>query len=188
MFNVLLDDLPTAWNAHGMDTSFQNGILISQALADKELSEREQVMTALSLLYAEIPELEDAARGLQWFLNGWSHDKHKQSSENVKLIDFDIDQWRIYAAFLNQYGIDLNTADLHWFQFMGLLTTLNECAFTRVIDIRSKKITTKMSSAEKKSIKEAKQVYAIETPNQEGGLSEREQKAIEEFRKYANIQ
>ena len=62
---------------------------------------------------------------------------------------------------------------------MALLTTLPECAYTRVIDIRSRKITPKMSAEEKKALKEAKKIYALDVLEEE--LTDEEKEAVEAF-------
>lgn len=187
MFNVLLDELPEEWNGYPIDTDFQTGIQISQCLADSELSETERFYTAVDLLFpGDQPSNKEAAVALEWFLNEFHHDNNTGGKSKGPVMDFDIDQWRIYAAFRNQYGIDLNTAKMHWFVFMGLLSNLNECAFTHVMDIRQKKITSKMSPEEKKAIAEAKKVFSIKPPKEER-LSPIEQSAVDEFMKYANI-
>lgn len=187
MWNVLLDPLPYEWNGYPIDADFQTGIQISQCMADEDLSETERFYTAVSLLFPdERPDNNEAAKALAWFLNEFHHDNNVGEKSDVIVMDFDIDQWRIYAAFLNQYHIDLNTADMHWFTFMGLLANLNECAFTNVMNIRQKKISGKMSADEKKAIKQAQKVFAIKAP-QNQQLSEKEQQAVNEFLKYANM-
>lgn len=188
MFNVLLDEFPEEYNGFRIDTDFQTGIQISQCLEDEELSEYERVAIACDLLYIDFPDtINECVEGLKWFLNSWNHDKHKEKDEE-RVIDFDMDQWRIYAAFKSQYGIDLNADKLHWFSFMGLLSNLEECSFTRVIEIRSREITGKMASAERRALKEAKVIYAIKNGTGEKPLSAEEQKAVAEFMKWAHIE
>lgn len=191
MFNVLLDRLPDKWNGYKISTDFRIGIQIMQCLSDEEFSEEDRISYSLKLLYPHnMPDMEDAVKGLAWFMNEFNHDKHSAKSEtdSVKAYDFDIDQWRIYSAFLNQYGIDLNTAKMHWFVFMGLLSNLEECAFTRVVDIRLRKPDPKASAKEKKLLKEAKDAYRIEdenahlTPEQKRA----EQRQIEIFNEFMN--
>lgn len=187
MWNVLIDPLPEEWNGFLIDSDFRTGIMISQCLADESLSDLERFYTAVDLLFPEEkPANEDAAEALKWFMNEYHHDNPSDEKSEVQVMDFDIDQFRIYSAFLNQYRIDLSTATMHWFIFMGLLANLNECTFTGVMQIRQKKITARMSSEEKKSIKQAKKVFAIK-PQREEHLSIKEQQAVDEFLKYANI-
>lgn len=186
MWNVMLDPLPEEWNGYPIDSDFRTGIQISQCLIDKELNERERQMTAVSLLFPDKkkrPGIEESLEALEWFLNEFNHDHHGKS-DGRKLMDFDIDQWRIYTAFLSQYRIDLNTVDMHWFTFMGLLSNLSECSFTSVIDIRQKKLNTKMLKEEKKAYSDAKRIYDLkeEVPVSEVE-KELEEKALEEFHK-----
>lgn len=162
MFNILLDELPTEYDGFPIDADFGVGIQILQALEDEELTEQEQIGTALSLLFPQgISDAQTAIAGLMWFLTDWNHDKHT-SEDKTKVTDYDIDQWRIYAAFRQAYGINLNTDRLHFWEFMGLLTNLPECAYTRVVDIRAKKITGKMSKEERSIYKKLKDAYSLE--------------------------
>lgn len=189
MWNVLLDPLPEEWHGYPIDADFQTGIQISQCMADEELSEEERFYTAVELLFPDErnrPENKEAAEALTWFLTEFHHDNNADEESTMPVMDFDIDQWRIYAAFWNQYHIDLNTANLHWFVFMGLMSNLEECAFTNVMNIRQKKITPKMSPEERASIKRVKKIFAIKPPK-EKPMSPQEKQRVDEFMKYANI-
>lgn len=180
MFNVLLDRLPTEYQGFPIDSDFQTGIQMLQVLEDEELTKQEQIWTALSLLYvSEPPDIQTAIDGLMWFLTDWNHD-HNSKTNKVRVTDYDIDQWRIYSAFRQHYGINLNTDKLHFWEFMGLLTTLPECAYTRVIDIRAKKITSKMGKDEKRAYAELKKVYALDQPK-EVEYTDSQKTAIDDF-------
>lgn len=188
MFNVMLDELPNAWNGYPIDSSFRTGIQIMQCLQDEEFDKNERITHALCMLFPHEnrrPDIKEAKEALQWFMTGFNHDRNKKKSDTKKAFDFDIDQWRIYSAFLNQYGIDLNTANMHWFVFMGLLSNLDECAFTRVIDVRTKKINAKDSREVKKALSEAKEVYRLDA-EKEKGLTEEEKARDEEALKLFN--
>lgn len=189
MWNVLLDPLPEKWKGYPIDSDFQTGIQISQCLADDELTEYEQFQTAVELLFpyeGKRPAPEEAAKALKWFLSEYYHDNNTGDESSVRIMDFDIDQWRIYAAFLAQYQIDLNTANMHWFTFMGLLTNLNECSLTNVMNIRQKKITPKMSDEEKAHYKKLKQTFEIKSSKREE-MTTQDQQAVEEFLEFLNM-
>ena len=106
MFNILLDPLPEEWNGFQIDSDFQIGIMISQCVKDQTLNNVEKLDIAAGLLFGENrpSSYKDIADAVQWFLNGWNQDnlfsgksaKKKMESESM---DFDTDQWRIYAAF-----------------------------------------------------------------------------------------
>ena len=114
-------------------------------------------MVAVNLLFADdYPQDSQAINDcLNWFLNDWTLDRSSKSESRAKVIDFDVDQGRIYAAFMSQYRIDLNIEDMHFWKFMHLLTNLEECSFTRVIDIRTKDLT-KCSKYEREYYQKAK--------------------------------
>lgn len=190
MFNILLDALPTKWNSYIVDMDFRTGIQISQCLTDEELSSKERLLTAVSLMFPEdfpqdYGQIENA---LKWYLSGWNPqywlDHEQKKSEGPAVMDFDIDQGYIYAAFIRQYKLDLNKEDLHFWKFMGLLSGLDECTFTRIVSIREKKITSKMSREEKESIRKAKELFRIRKNKETDELEyakEKRKQAIEEF-------
>lgn len=189
MWNVLLDPFPEEWNGYPIDSDFQTGIQISQCLGDDSLSETEQFYTAVGLLFPDadnMPGNQEAAEALIWFLKEYNHDNDTGEKSKVTILDFDVDQWRIYAAFLNQYHIDLNNAKLHWFAFMGLLINLNECAFNSVMNIRQKKITSDMSADQKRELGRLKKVFEIKPP-EDDNLSPAEQQRVDDFMKHAKI-
>ena len=176
----MLDKLPYEWHGYPIDASFRTGIQIMQCLQDEEYEENERVVQALQMIFYgdKVPStLEEAMQGLEWYLNEYNHDNHKKEKSNVLAFDFDVDQWRIYTAFLKQYGIDLNTVQMHWFVFMGLLTNLEECSFTRVVDIRCKKLDAKMQQKERKAIIEAQKIYSLGAKTE---LTEKEKKEEDE--------
>lgn len=188
MFNILLDTLPYFWNGYEVDMDFQTGIQISQCLSDDDLNRIEKINTALSLMFpgahpTDAAEISDA---LSWYMNGWNHDNisTKKKKDETIVMDFDVDQWRIYAAFRAQYNIDLNRQRLHFWVYMGLLSNLEECSFTRVISIRDKKITSKMSKEEKEMTIKAKKMYAIKKETVETEVEKAEHAAaVDEFNK-----
>lgn len=162
MFNILLDEYPEDYEGLPINTDFRVGILMDIASNDATMDKQEKYWLNARLLFGDdLPDNQTIAQGISWFLNGWNHDNNSGSGSNVAVMDFDIDQGRIYSAFLHQYHIDLNTANMHWWKFMYLLTNLEECSFTRVIDIRAKKIDSKMSKEERKAYTNAKKIYAI---------------------------
>lgn len=192
MFSILLDELPTEWNGYEIDGDFQIGIQISQCMNDEMLNNVEKLSVAADLLFGgtKPDAFEEIAEALNWFLNGWNHDntssekKSGSKKREIETMDFDVDQWRIYAAFKSQYGIDLNTEQMHFWVFMGLISSLEECAFTRVISIREKKIDSKMSNEEKSFLRKAKEMFRIcknDDMNETEEEKEERQAAIDEF-------
>lgn len=186
MFNVLLDPLPEKWNGLRIDPSFQVGIQVMQIMGDTEMSDREKIQISADLLFFDAPEtFSECIEAINWFLSGWQQDRPDGKKGEPPVMDFDKDQWRIYGAFQNQYGINLNRAQMHFWEFMGLLTTLDECAFTRIVDIRAKELTPKMSAAEKELYRKLKKRYSLD--NIEDKETEEDIEATEEFRRFAGL-
>ena len=189
MFNILLDALPEDYEGYPINTAFQTGILISMCLSDEELSEHERILTALTLLYGDnIPPMETALDGLKWFMSETNHDNYKGvKSDNIIIMDYDVDQYRIYAAFRNQYHIDLNTADMHWFEFKGLLDNIRECSLTDVMQLRQTKIPSHFSAKERRELEAKQKIFRLGKKNVDEEYSESEKQRINNFLQYANI-
>nr|DAY80992.1 MAG TPA: hypothetical protein [Caudoviricetes sp.] len=171
MINVMLDPLPSEWNGYKVNTDFRVGLQVYLLEYDPDLSKTEKSYLIECLLFEnENGELRDTPEGdalqecITWFLNGWYHDREEKAKKTRRLVDYDIDQWRIYADFLQCYHIDLSTVDMHWWMFNGLLWNMpyKMSSFMQVIEIRQKTIDAKMSKAEKEAIKSAKHIYDLE--------------------------
>ena len=163
--NVLYDKLPDEWNGYPINSGFQIGVQIFLASEDKDLLDVEKSEIVMELLFPEdIPPQEQMQECISWFLNGWSHDRSSKEKEKRRLLDFNVDQWRIYADFRQIYRINLNEADLHWWEFMGMLWNMpyKYSSFMQVIDIRKKEIKAKMSAEEKKAIRDAQKIYGLD--------------------------
>lgn len=187
MFNIMLDELPEDFEGYPINTDFRIGIQIEQLLADGIAGGREKTEKICELLFSGIIP-HDINAAVEWFLTGWYTDNPAKSKETQKIMDYDKDQWRIYSAFKNQYEIDLQTDSVHYWKFMGLISNLEPCAFTRVMDIRGKKITNNMAKEDKAALKKAKEIYQLEQQEENSEESyEKEikkQEAIDTFRSF----
>lgn len=176
MINVFLDTLPTVWESgdgveYKLNTDFRIGIQLFLLQQDPELMEEEKAVLMTELLfdydrtdfttYKNIPPKTEHEDVYKFFLYGWNHDGDSGERETRRLMDFDVDQWRIHAGFLEKYGINLKTTDMHFWEFMGLLTSLTECAYTRVIDIRQRNIDPKSDKEVINQLIKAKSVYEL---------------------------
>lgn len=171
MNNILLDELPTEFEGYPINTSFRIGVQISLIHTDRDLASIEKTALVKQLLFgdedgdiANMPDNETFTRCYEWFMTGWFHDKNVASEETRRLMDFDVDQYRIYADFLSIYGIDLNTAELHWWAFQGLLWNLpaERSAFLQAIEIRTKKPRKGASPEERKAIEHGHKIYDLD--------------------------
>ena len=171
MINVMLDPLPSEWNGYEVNTDFRVGMQVYILEYDPDLSKAEKSYLIECLLFEdeqgelrETPQVDDLQECIIWFLNGWFHDREEKSKTTRRLVDYDIDQWRIYADFLQVYHIDLSTIEMHWWMFNGLLWNMpyKMSSFMQVIEIRQKKIDANMSKTEKDAIQNAKRIYDLD--------------------------
>lgn len=191
MNNVFLDELPTFWNGYQVNTWFQIGIQIQQIQEDEELSQSEQVELIVQLLFGNEdgsvrefpPTSEELLECLNWFFNGWYHDNPVKPDSRKKLMDFDVDQWRIYADFMQIYHIDLSESDMHWWMFCGLLWNMPSrlSSFMQVLEIRQKKPTRGASIEEKKAVENGHKLYDLKQKVAKKEYTPEEIKAIDEY-------
>lgn len=83
------------------------------------------------------------------------------STSSATAYRFDCDWWLIYAAFIQQYRINLLTADLHWFEFRALLDGLTEqTQFIKVVQARLRD-TSKLKGEEKAQAEKLKRYWKV---------------------------
>lgn len=188
--NILLGEFPTEWNGYMVNTDFRVGIRIMQAAEDAELYDTERFEIIMLLLFQnedgsvrDHPPVEQMGELIRWYLSGWNMDGKSSEKQKKKTVDFDVDQWRIYADFLQVYRIDLSTAKMHFWTFCGLLWNLpaRSSSFMQVLEIRQKKIGPKASAAERKAITEAQRIYGLEQPEEKKELTAEEVAKIDAF-------
>lgn len=93
----------------------------------------------------------------------------KKESETEKIsrtvqpsFDFEEDEGYFFAAFLGEYGINLNEAKMHWFDFCALFRGLNdECKLKRIIAIRGQSTNDEKTSAWKQRLRKLKRVFGL---------------------------
>lgn len=177
MSNVLYEPLPDTWNGYKINTDFQIGVQLSLCMEDEELTDYEAMQYAIFLLFSEddgtlrdFPEEESELQEcFEWFLAGWNHDNtsDKQKSSE-RIMDYFVDQGRIYADFRQIYGINLNNCCLHWWEFQWLLWNMPRklSSFLQVIDIRTEKPKKSATPEVREAIAAAKKVYALSNRKQ----------------------
>ena len=175
----MIDRLPTTVEIDGKDypirSNFYIGIKMDNMIHDPEVKGYELITRALSLYYTEIPHnLEQALEKLIWFYACGEPTESNEKSERA--YSFEVDDRLIYAAFLDQYGIDLcEIKYLHWWKFMGLFEGLREDhRIVQIMGYRLKKIDRKMPKAERDFYADMKRRYALETTKKRITLAERD--------------
>lgn len=86
----------------------------------------------------------------------------KKATEQKRVFDFDFDGDLIYAAFLQQYRIDLCMQPLHWWQFKALFNCLSEeTQFVKVMQYRSMNLAEIKDKKQRSFYRKMKQAYRL---------------------------
>lgn len=172
MANILLDILPETVDIDGIEyrinSDFRISILFELLMQDDELGKRQKLVQGLQLYYPEIPHnVTMAVDKMIWFYRcgkETGNGGHGSGSGRAKQIySFEYDDDYIYAAFLEQYGIDLqDIEELHWWKFRALFRGLSEdTELVKIMGYRSVKINSKMSKEQREFYKKMQSIHAL---------------------------
>jgi len=143
--NILVDDLPEAIEIDGVEYSisfdFKTGLQCILDMESHDLVDDEKAVLLLSRIYGDnIPEdVNEAVRLAVKFLDGGKElEEFVTTSTNTgRVYSFEKDAALIYAAFQQTHGIDLQKANLHWWQFLALFQDLGaDTAFCSLVNLR----------------------------------------------------
>ncbi len=168
-FVLLQRDLPTTVcvgeKSYPVYTDFKQWIQLEVLLFEQGGSFLEKLPAILKLCYPVLPDtLEDAICGIASFYAGGqkADRKGKKHVKKPPLYSFLQDEGLIYAAFYQQYHIDLLVSKLHWWQFQALFTGLSEeTLLVQIMHIRSLDISRFKSPEEKQFYRRLKEQYKL---------------------------
>lgn len=167
--SLLVDIAPKSIEIDGaeveINSDFRTAILFEQMMFDSDFPEYMKTAQALHLFYPVIPQnVNEAFQKLLWFYSGGKVKKGGlESHSDSRFYDFEYDDDYIFAAFLQQYGIDLEAVDyLHWWKFRAMFRSLSDnCEIVKIMGYRAMKITSKMSAHERQFYSKMKKLYAL---------------------------
>ena len=119
-------------------TDFKTWLKFSEIISENE-PETEKTLKILPLIFFELPpNLHDAFVAMGGFYAREQKSKGKGGNgKNKAVYDFEYDADLIYAAFMQQYGVDLCDSEMHWWKFKALFNGLSEDThFTKVVQYR----------------------------------------------------
>ena len=169
--NILLDKLPqfTRQNLR-IRTDFRESIKFELLMQDSKITEKEKIMLALKLYYYDISKIKDiklAIDEILWFYRcGKEIQEQKESKQEEvrmkQIYSYEFDDNKIYSAFIQQYNIDLQKQDLHWWQFKTMFECLtNSTQIVQIMEYRAMDLSKIKDKNMKKQYKELKAIYAL---------------------------
>lgn len=175
--NILIDILPTEVKIdnkkYKINSDFRTSILFELMIQDDSIAEKDIPFLAMDLYYPVRPENhKEAIEKILWFYKCGVDEEissKKSESSNSKdtkknnIYSFEYDANYIYAAFLNQYGIDLQDIEnLHWWKFRAMFKALNEDnLFVKIMGYRDIDLSKIEDKDEKERYKKLKELYKL---------------------------
>ena len=172
--NLLIDTLPDTVEVDGrafpIRSDFRISIMFELMISDKELSEKEKLEQMLYLYYEEeIPNNLNEA--VEQILNFYACGKRKKKDSNNSkrkgitspVYSFEYDDGYIFAAFLDQYGIDLNDIEfLHWWKFKAMFDALKaDNEIVKIMSYRATDLSAIKDKHERSRIAKLQAIHAI---------------------------
>lgn len=176
-FDLLTEALPESVWIHGKEypiqCDFRIGIKLDGILRS-ELEDQEKIKQMLVLYFKDNipPDIPAAIDKIIWFyrcgelLDNEDEEKKKRRYIRRKSKDpacvLTQDAPYVYAAFMDQYGIDLTSVTfMHWWKFMALFESLgDETKMSKIMYYRQAS-TSGMSKERRAFINEMKKIYKI---------------------------
>ena len=185
--NILVDLLPIAVEIdnknYEINSDFRTSILFELLMQDNSIGKEDKIITALELYYPVIPEnINEAIEQILWFYRcGKEITSSKGNGKGkrvTQIYSFEHDDDYIYAAFMDQYNIDLQDIEyLHWWKFKAMFNSLKEdIKIVKIMEYRSMDLSKIKDKEQKAYYKRMKDLYEIPISKDE----DRKLKEIEE--------
>lgn len=169
--STLTSPFPVSLRIDGVDCpinpDFRTILRCYEIQGEKEQLTRDELLRILSLFYKEQRVFsEEHIDRMFWFFSCGREKETKRfprriaGINNKQPFDFTEDADLIYAGFMQQYGIDLQVSDMHWWKFMILLENLgSETRLNRIMEYRTIDTGNKNLSKREREFYKAMQKY-----------------------------
>lgn len=165
LWGPLPDKVGVAGKQISIRTDFRVGIRFALLMEDREFPVMQKLLLTLRMYYPLLPQDAEAGiQGVLWFYRCGTAEKHQRKGDGSgpSLFSYRQDGGLIYAAFLEQYGIDLTETELHWWKFRALFEGLRQdCLFRQVMGWRAAPLSDRMTKEERALLRARKALYRL---------------------------
>lgn len=168
------DRIPTHIEAGGrryrIDTDFRNVIRMNEIMARVDLTDEARDWLALRCMMRHPPRRRDRQIEALKALREMLFSTKRGGVDEKKITDIEQDAELIFAAFLQEYGVNLWRDQLSWFEFTALLAGIAEgTRYSDVLTIRARPMPkpTKWNVEERAWLAKAKAAHALELTDEE---------------------
>lgn len=186
--NFIIQGLPESVRIDGVEYpvnwDFRAGMQFEDVM-NSDMPEDDKLFRLLRLYYPKIPaNLYGAVDQMLWFYRcgekgqeDEKRERYQRRNSKEPAYSFSKDSAYIYAAFKEQYGIDLTTIEkLHWWKFMALFESLGEDTKMSRIMYYRKVNTSGMSKDKRAFVNEMRKLYRLNPDGGQMTLKQRNQR------------
>lgn len=173
MINALYELFPDSVNVCGEElgvlTDFKAWLRFSDMLSDKELTQQDKLLLmpewftdTIRLTQAHVNALIGFCRADALSPDNEEYCEEKEHVRHSPILDYRYDAAYILGDFLRYYGIDLRTAQMHWWRFRLLITALPSESHTMTrIAYRSADLSQIKNESERRRIMRIQRAVAL---------------------------
>lgn len=160
-----------------INTDYTVALACFDAINDEDTNDIERAYSVVGLLFGEDTVIENMDKAIE-IAGTYLRCGRKQEDNKEPLdIDFDYDRSLITSSFMNDYQIDLENTNMHWWKFNSFLSGLTDtCILNKVRDIRNYDISEIKDIKTRQKIVKQKEKVAIPIKH-----TKKEQEEIDEF-------
>lgn len=170
--NLLIDLLPTSVGIddkkYEINSDFRTSILFELLIQDNSIDRKNKIHMALKLYYPVIPKnIDEAIEKILWFYRCGKDVTNSKGNGKCKTVtqiySFEHDDDYIYAAFMDQYKIDLQDIEyLHWWKFKAMFNSFKEdIKIVKIMEYRSVDLSKIKDKDQKAYYRKMKELYKI---------------------------
>ena len=170
--NLLVDVVPynikIGKTEYKIRTDFRIWIMFEQLLLDESIDDSAKSQLAFNMIFCDEKPCESEEtieEIIKFYRCNKSENKYNRSEKHTSdiqyIYDYDIDDEYIYTAFLQQYNINLQTDNLHWWEFKALFKSLSDsCKIVEIMGYRAIEIES-VPKSQRPFYRKMKKIYAL---------------------------
>ena len=168
--NMFLDSVPSSLMIGGTEykihTDYRMWIKYQLILFDSEEDDPEELyQKILDLVFVDRKPLpkdyEETTNQIMWFYR-CGKPVPKNTGKHKEIFSYEYDDGYIAAAFRQQYQMDLDKENLHWWKFYAYFLSLQDnTEIVKIMGYRSVEISSKMPAAQRNFYEKMKKHYKL---------------------------
>lgn len=158
-----------------LNTDFRVALKCVKVAQDKNIGNHEKALALIYLLYGEegLNNSKDYEQLLRLATKYLACNREVKKTNDKRDMDFEQDWIYIKASFMSDYHIDLDSVQMHWWDFQGLMNGLsnsemgNCCILNRIRNIRTMDLSEIKNPKTKNKLVELKKEFALKQEEKE---------------------